>query len=232
MHTRVNLPLTSQPGRGKLVSPHWQSWRRACDPLLDPDQRPPLSLHRAREDLRQLARGSMPIGRRLRGKSGNGAVPPEPDLILHVDSAMSTIIHSPSLHRRRRPRPALLRLGGVFHLSAPLLGCCSRYYALVVIPPVSVTASELLELKFRRIDILIVVFVPVYKFVGFLHYGFMHFVRFRYFGNEMNQNGDLDGLDEVGKDVKGIIVSGDDVKESKYKLQSSIAELKLLEKVL
>ncbi|KAK9136516.1 hypothetical protein Sjap_007110 [Stephania japonica] len=49
---------------------------------------------------------------------------------------------------------------------------------------------------------------------------------------EMNQNVDLDGLDEVGVDVKGIIVFGDNVKESKYKPQSSFAESKLLEKVL
>ncbi|KAK9096548.1 hypothetical protein Sjap_022045 [Stephania japonica] len=38
--------------------------------------------------------------------------------------------------------------------------------------------------EFRPIDVLIVVFVPIYKFLGFLH-----FVRFRCFGGELNQNG-------------------------------------------
>ncbi|KAK9144216.1 hypothetical protein Sjap_004119 [Stephania japonica] len=49
---------------------------------------------------------------------------------------------------------------------------------------------------------------------------------------KLDQNGVLDGLDEVGEDVKGVIVYGNDVKESKYKPLSSFVESKLPEKVL
>ncbi|KAK9155079.1 hypothetical protein Sjap_002559 [Stephania japonica] len=46
--------------------------------------------------------------------------PPELDLTVRVDSAMPTVIHSPSLHRSRRPRLALPCFGASLALPPPL----------------------------------------------------------------------------------------------------------------